>query len=232
MLSSQEGRQDPPALGSDFSPQFSRPLLTTPGLCKISASPTPCPVAAGCYGEGLYPRCGGLSIPGWGRRKSPEMAAGEKLGNFTAPSPLCQQNYPYRRAVIFQQCKYFLNELEGGGPTNVVLLENITELGREMAEERGGSWGSPARVGCTQKHLALLHQTEAFESSAFNSAVCAPCWIYYSAPSFFSLPRVPAINKMLMPLLALAPRGWAQSIPSARGEHGCGDRATVWAMGH
>lgn len=83
-----------------------------------------------------------------------------------------------------------------------------------------------------QKHLALLHQTEAFESSAFNSAVCAPCWIYYSAPSFFSLPRVPAINKLLMHLLALAPRGWAQSIPSARGEHRCGDRATVWAMGH
>lgn len=143
VLSSQEGRQDPPALGSDFSPQFSCPLLTTPGRCKISASPTPCPVAAGCYGEGLYPRCGGLSILGWGRRKSPEMAAGEKLGNFTAPSPLCQQNYPYRRAVIFQQCKYFLNELEGGGLTNVVLLENVTELGREMAEEQGGQLGGP-----------------------------------------------------------------------------------------
>lgn len=70
----------------------------------------------------------------------------------------------------------------------------------------GGSWGLPLRSRqqhCTQKHLALLDQTTAFWSFAFNSAVCAPHCIYYSVLSVFSLPQVPAIKKLLIPLLTL-----------------------------
>lgn len=102
-------------------------------------------------------------------------------------------------------------------------------------QRAGGSWGLPLqsqRQHCTQKHLAFLHQTEALQLFAFSSAVCAPCCICHSVLSFFSLPRAPATKKMLMPLLALAPRGLAQSIPSACGEHRCSDRATLWAVSH
>ena len=130
---SQERWQDPPALGFRLITPVQLPLADHPqALQVISASPMPCSIAADAMGKVFTPH-GGVSIPGWGRRKSPERAAGEKLGSFTAPNPLCQQNYPYLRVVIFQQCKYFLNELEGGGLMNAVLLENVTKLGTGMA---------------------------------------------------------------------------------------------------
>lgn len=80
------------------------PLAAHPkALEVISASPTLCPIAAGGHGEGLYPQRG-LSMAGWGRRKSPETAAGGEAQRLyssqavvSAKPPLSQD--PYLPAV-------------------------------------------------------------------------------------------------------------------------------------
>lgn len=78
-------------------------LAAHPQALQVSpGSPTLCPTAAGAMGRVLTPR--GPSMAGAGGRTLNQLL-GQKHRGFTAPSLLCQQNQPYLRTLICQQCK-------------------------------------------------------------------------------------------------------------------------------
>lgn len=166
--------------------------LIIPFLPALSKHPQLCPsfLPAPRHAQSQVPQ-GARALP-----RVPAPQAGTGSGWQGKAWKLCssQPTASAKTIAIFelaacQQCKYFLNELEGGGLVNTFLRENVTELGTGTSEHplicagreaqagaagwQRAPWPSKQRISATCSQFQHWHTWQALFSAAFPHPVPA-----------------------------------------------------------